>query len=177
VRRIEQANDDGHFQSPSAVLLTSAAPGSLPVETVRGPKAAGMVELIQQFPDLSSTIERMATKTLTVQTDFPTDDFPKETAERLEILSRCDRYVHAVAVKDQMLWTVIKEKERQDELLEEERKLSYEYAQEVTKWAEMSQMLSQQLTAMKQEKDHLERKNRELVNALRENNIFYVTKD
>lgn len=157
------------------VLITSAAPGSAPLETVRGPKAASMVELIQQFSDLSSTIERLSTKAMTVQTDFPTDDFPKETAERLEVLSRCDRYMHAVTVKDHMLWTLMKEKERQEELLDEERRLSYDYAQEVAKWAEISQSLTQQVLILKQEKDKMEMENHELVNVLRDNNIFYVS--
>ncbi len=174
VRRVEQAHDDGQFHSSTGVLVTSAAPGSFPVETVRGPKANAMVELIQQFPELAANIERLSTKPITVQTDFPTDDFPKETAERLEILSRCDRYVHAVAVKDHMLWSVMKEKERQDELLDDERKLSHEYAQEVAKWADVSQKLSLQVGELKHEKDRLERQNRELINVMRENNIFWV---
>ena len=177
VRRVEQANDDGHFHASTGVLVTSAAPGSYPVETIRQPKANAMVELIQQFPELSSNIERLSTKPSTVQTDFPTDDFPKETAERLEILARCDRYVHAVAVKDHMLWSVMKEKERQDELLDEERRLSHEYAQEVAKWAEVSQKLAQQVGQLKQEKERVERQNRELINVMRENNIYYVITD
>lgn len=121
VRRVEQANDDGLYHSATGVLLTSAAPGSTPVETVRAPRAASMVELIQQFADLSSAIERLSTKTVTVQVDFPCDDFPKETQERLEVLGRCDKYSHALAVKDHMLWAALQEKERAEELLSEER--------------------------------------------------------
>ena len=159
------------------MLITSAAPGSIPLESVRAPRAASMVELIQQFGDLSSTIERLSSKSLSVQTDFPTDDFPKETAERLEVISRCDKYMHAVTVKDHMLWTVLKEKERQEELLQEERRLSHDYAQEVAKWAEISQSLTHQVMQLKQEKDKIERKNFDLINILRENNVFYVPSD
>jgi hypothetical protein len=133
-----------------------------------------MVELIQQFADLSDNIERLSTKLITVQTDFPIDDFPKETAERLEILAKCDRYMHAVTVKDHMLWTIMKEKGKQDELLDEERRLSHEYAQEVAKWAEISQSLTQQVLYLKQEKDQMDRKNSNLINILRENNIYSV---
>lgn len=133
-----------------------------------------MVELIQQFADLSDNIERLSSKLITVQTDFPTDDFPKETAERLEILARCDRYMHAVTVKDHMLWTIMKEKEKQDESLDEERRLSHEYAQEVAKWAEISQSLTQQVLYLKQEKEKTDRKNINLINILRENNIYSV---
>jgi GTP-sensing pleiotropic transcriptional regulator CodY len=156
------------------LLVTSAAPGLIPVEDVNGPMASHMIELIQQFGDLNTTIDRLATKPLTVQTDFPCDDFPKETAERLEILSKCDQYMHAVSVKDHMLWTVIKEKERQEELLQGERKLSHEYALEVTEWAEMSQNLTHSLNLLKLENEKLERKNKDLINVLRDNNLFYV---
>jgi len=174
VRRVEQANEDGLYQSATGVLLTSAAPGSTPVETVRPPRAASMVELIQQFADLSSTIERLSSKSITVQVDFPTEDFPKETAERLEVLARCDKYMHALSVKDHMLWSALQEKERVEDLLAEERRLSHEYAQEVASWAEMSQTLSQQVIALKQEKEKMERRNKDLMAVLREHGIFYA---
>ena len=155
------------------MLLTSAAPGSLPVETIRAPRAASMVELIQQFADLNSTIERLATKAVTIQVDFPTDDFPKETAERLEVLSRCDKYVHALSVKDHMLWSALQEKERLEEQLAEERRLSHEYAQEVASWAEMAQTLSQQVLALKQDRERIDRRNKDLIDTLRQHNIYY----
>ena len=158
-------------------MITSAAPGSNPLEHFRGPRAAGMVELIQQFPDLSSTIDILSSKALSVQTDFPTDDFPKETAERLQILSRCDKYMHAVTVKDHMLWTVLKEKERQEQLLEDEKKISYEYAQEVSRWAEIAKSLTHQVLSLKQEMDKLEKKNYDLNNILRDHNVFYVSSE
>lgn len=134
-----------------------------------------MVELIQQFTDLSASINTLAVKNLAVQTDFPTDDFPRETAERLEILSRCDQYMHAVTVKDHMLWTVLKEKERHEELLEVERKLSHEYAEEMAKWAEVSESLTQQVSRLKRENEKLERTNCGLIHTLRDNNICFVS--
>lgn len=85
--------------------------------------------------------------------------------------------MHALTVKDHMLWTVLREKERQEELLDEERKLSHDYAQEVAKWVELSQSLTQQVLFLKQEKDALERQNYDLLNILRENKIFYVTSE
>lgn len=174
VRRVEQANDDGLYHSATGVLLTSAAPGNTPVETVRAPRAASMVELIQQFADLSSLIERISAKTVTVQVDFPTDDFPKETQERLEVLSRCDKYMHAVSVKDHMLWAALQDKERAEELLGEERALSHEYAQEVASWAEMAQALSQQIVALKQDKEKAERRTKDMLGVLRDHNIYYT---
>jgi hypothetical protein len=157
VRRVELANDDGLYNSATGVLLTSAVPGSVPVETVRGPRAASMVELIQQFADISSHIERLASKAITVQVDFPTDDFPRETAERLEIIARCDRYTHAISVKDHMLWSALQDKEKVEEQLSDERRLSHEYAQEIANWAEVAQDLSQQVVQMKQEKEKMDK--------------------
>jgi len=177
VRRVEQANEDGLYHSATGVLLTSAAPGHTPVETVRAPRAASMVELIQQFADLSSHIERISTKTVTVQVDFPTDDFPKETQERLEVLSRCDKYMHAMSVKDHMLWAALQDKERAEELLSEERALSHEYAQEVASWAEMAQALSQQVHALKQEKERAERRTKDMLSTLRDHGIYYTVPD
>ena len=124
---------------------------------------------------LVAAMEKLSTKTMTVQTDFPTDDFPRETAERLEILARCDQYVHAVSVKDHMLWTMLKEKEKQEELLEGERRLSHEYAQEVAHWAEVAQTLANQVKVLQQEKKMLEITNDDLIQTLRENNVLYVS--
>jgi hypothetical protein len=91
----------------SGVVLSSAVPGSTPLEVVRAPRSQIMVEIIQQYTDISNTIERMAKRRISVQVDFPIDDFPRETAERLEINSKCDKYLHAMNVKDQLLWTGI----------------------------------------------------------------------
>eukprot|EP01038_Epipyxis_sp_PR26KG_P007262 gene7262-9900_t len=174
VRRVEQANFvESLQQNTTGVLLTSAFPGASPVETIRNPRAHTMVELIHQFGDLSSSIERLASKPITVQVDFPTDDFPRETAERLEVISRCDKYVHALNVKDHMLWVTLQEKEKAEDLLSEERKLSYEYAQEVANWAEMTNQLNQQVAQLRLEKERLERRNKEMIGIMKENNIYY----
>jgi len=173
VRRVEMANDDGLYHSATGVLLTSTAPGQTPVETVRAPRAASMVELIQQFADLSNAIETVANKSVSVQLDFPVGDFPRETKERMEVLARCDKYMHALSVKDHMLWEALQEKEKTEDLLGEERRLSHEYAQEVASWAEMAQVLAQQNVALKQEKEKMERRNQDLVAKLREHNIYY----
>jgi len=179
VRRVEQANiDDDDFQSQSTgVLLTSAHPGSIPVETIRTPRALNMVELIHQYSDLHSNIERIANKSVTIQVDFPTDDFPRETSERLEVLSKCDRYIHALSIKDHMLWVSLQELNNSDEQLRHEKKLNQDYVQEMAKWVEMSQSLSQQMVNMKQENEILERKNRDLVETLRKNNIYYISQN
>ncbi|KAJ1404954.1 hypothetical protein B484DRAFT_457198, partial [Ochromonadaceae sp. CCMP2298] len=91
VRRVEQANSSTEDDSSvtTGVLLTSAQPGSIPVEAFRAPRAVGMVELIHEFGDLQALTARLAALPVTVQANFPTDDFPRETKERLDVLARC----------------------------------------------------------------------------------------
>jgi hypothetical protein len=176
IHRVELSGSSAN-QDLAGIVITSAAPGSSVVETVSQRNASQMIELIQQFADICATIEKLSTKKISVQVDFPTDDFPKETSERLEIISRCDKYMHAVAVKDHMLWSVIKERDRQDELLEEERNLAQDYALEVASWAEMSQTLASQVQQLTWEKEQLERRNNDLMRILREHHIFYAATD
>ncbi|CAB1096679.1 unnamed protein product [Ectocarpus sp. CCAP 1310/34] len=63
-----------------------------------------MVELVQSYRELCNSIDRVANKPFDPTIDVQADDFPHETAERLEVLRRADRYEHALSVKDQMLW-------------------------------------------------------------------------
>ena len=117
-------------------------------------------------------IEKLSMKPVSIQCDFPTDDFPKETAERLEIISRCDKYLHAMNVKDHICWTALQEKKKIEEQLLEEKKLCEEYAGEVAQWAEMSQVMAQQLHQVKEENRAVNEKNLYLIDILRKNNIF-----
>lgn len=177
-RRVEQANDSKTRNATGTgggIVTTSAALGHAPVESVRAPQAALMVEVIQQFSDISSQVEKLSTKAVEVTVDFPSDDFPKETAERLEIISRCDRYAHALSVKDHMLWSTLKEKENLQEKLTEEQALSGEYAKEMAQWAELSQDLSQQVAGMKKAKADSDMQIAALTQILRDHNIHVST--
>lgn len=177
VKRVEQANiDDSDKLNHSGVLLTSANPGVVPVESIRAPRAVGMVELIHEFGDLHSSINRLSLKPITVQVDFPTDDFPRETAERLEVVSRCDKYLHALSVKDHLLWLALQDKDKAEETLSEERRLCQEYGLEIANWAEMTQKLSQQVLALKHENEKLQLRNRDIARIMRDHNIYYEEK-
>lgn len=172
VRRVEQANVDDGFVS-NGILLTSAHPGSVPVETVRAPKAIGMVEVIHEFGDLLSKINQLATRSVTVQVNFPTDDFPRETSERLEVLSRCDKYMHALSIKDHMLWVALQEKNKAEDDLAENRRISQEYASELANWAELAQNLTQKNMVLQQDKETMQCRMQDLERVLREHNIYY----
>ena len=185
IRRVELANRDDTLMYPSIVsgqktsgsYVTSALSSDVPVDVLNVPKAANMIEIIQQFPDLSTNIEKLATKPVSVQVDFPTNDFPRETAERLEIISHCDRYMHALSVKDHMLWSSLSEQKRAEEMLEDERKLSHEYANEIGNWAEMVQSLNTQVGLLKSEKTKSDALNQKLLQTLRNNNIYFVIEE
>lgn len=172
-KRVEQAKDEPSLTpGTNGISITSAVPGVSPIEPIRPAKASLMVELIQQFADLSSNIEKLAAKSIKIQVDFPTNDFPKETTERLEIISRCDRYMHALTVKDHMLWTALQEKQGLEDKLQEERSLTHEYAQEITRWADMANSLSQEAQVLKFENNELAKKNRFYEDILRSKGLY-----
>jgi hypothetical protein len=173
VRRVEHSNDERSREVPTGVVVTSVTSGLQSADGFTLPKATRMVELIQEYSDLTSTIEFLSTKPVAVRVDFPTDDFPRETAERLEVISRCDQYAQALAVKDQMLWTALQEKTQLESSLEDETQLCHEYALEVSKWAEIAQGLNAQLAHMKQQVGLVAEKNNRLTGILREHDIYY----
>ena len=180
VQRVEAANNVSPFYGASnfsGITILGSSPTAAPVGSASGQAIGSMVEIIQQYGEISATVDRLASKQITIQNDFRTDDFPKETAERLEVISRCDKYMHAIAVKDQMLWVAMQEKQKAEDSLEEERRLSQEYAQEIAQWAEMSQQMAVQLRNEKNEKKELERRVEELTTLLRENRIFVDVRD
>jgi hypothetical protein len=61
-----------------------------------------MVELIQSYSDSCAAVERVANKPQDTSINVIPHDFQHETAERLEVLRRTDRYEKALAIKDQV---------------------------------------------------------------------------
>jgi hypothetical protein len=175
-KRVERANLEAAQQSYSGITLTSAVPSSVPpIQAIHLPQVMTMVEIIQEYPDLVASVNQLATKNIHVQDHFPVDDFPKETAERLEIISRCDRYTHALAVKDQLLWTAIQEKDKMSEALSEERNLTQGYAEEAKRWIEIAHHSKNECQRLAMENQRLERQMMELQQVLRSHNIYYQT--
>lgn len=175
VQRVEAANQISPFSGASTfsgLSVLGSSPTAAPITSASGQAISSMVEIIQQYGELSATVDRLATKQIVIQNDFRTDDFPKETSDRLEVVARCDKYMHAIAVKDQMLWVAMQEKKKAEESLEEERKLCQEYALEIAQWADMSQQMATQIRNEKSENEVLQRRVEELMNVLRDNRIF-----
>lgn len=61
-----------------------------------------MIELVQSYGDLCAAVERAASRPRDATVTVSATDFPQETAERLEVLRRADRYEKAIAIKDQV---------------------------------------------------------------------------
>lgn len=155
---------------PSAVTMPGdSAAGGMSAWTAG--RASKMVEVIHRYSDVTSTMERLASRSVSVHTDFP-DDLPKETASRLDVLSRCDRYAHALQVKDQMLWTALKDKERLEMQLSTEQELSREYGSEVTEWVGVAQRLGGELEAAREEQLRMQDTNHRLMQLLRDHGII-----
>ena len=121
-----------------------------------------------------NTTKRISLECTThTQVEFPTDDFPKEISDRLEVISRCDRYSHALAVKDHMLWLALKDKEDCQEKLEQERALCKEYATEISHWAEAAQSMKEKVFEAEREAERVRRENEELKRMLGQHHVYF----
>lgn len=138
------------------------------------PRADLMIELIQQYADLIQSINKLTNKQIVVQLDYNVNDFPKEISERLEIISKYEKYRQALEVKDHMLWLALQDREKFEEIVNDEKKLSLEYAEEINQWAELTQHLKVQCSELQQNYENVLRENNKLINILRENGIHYT---
>ena len=109
----------------------------------------GMVGFIQLYPELSSAIDRLVARPINVKIDLVSDDLPREMSERNEVVRRCDRYEQALAVKDQMLWQMLKEKEGWDEKLNKEQEMNKEYANEMSEWLALTNSMSEEINRIR----------------------------
>ncbi|GMH76032.1 hypothetical protein TrRE_jg9923 [Triparma retinervis] len=94
----------------------------------------GMIGFIQIYPELSSAIERTVNRYVNTRVEEVSDDLPREMAERNEVVRKTDKYEQALAVKDQMLWAMLKDKENWDSLMDDEKEMNREYAGEMGEW-------------------------------------------
>ncbi|CAN0056187.1 unnamed protein product [Ectocarpus sp. 4 AP-2014] len=166
-------------QVARVTLLPSSTPGNISPSAACAPDFEGterMVELVQSYRELCNSIDRVASKPFDPSIDVQADDFPHETAERLEVLRRADRYEHALSVKDQMLWEAMQESQRLKEKCQEERSLGQEFAEEAQEWVTLTGKLSDRVNALtietertgqlRKENALLARENQELVRRL-----------
>eukprot|EP00981_Chlorochromonas_danica_P009889 scaffold2863_cov139-Ochromonas_danica.AAC.1 len=157
------------------IVLTSAQPGNFQKNLLEGypaPKAIEMVELIHEFPDLNDAIEKMAQMQVSVQMDFPMDDFPREVKDRFEILQRCDRFQYALQIKDQLLYSVLQENEQLKAMLQEEKALTADYANEIGQWAQLAQEWQREKKNWQENEERLRKKIMTLQRVMRQHNLY-----
>ena len=183
VRKVDLVNDStgNNMNTPTYIsgsetsaLLRSVGSDSSIRQSRR---TAAMVELIQQFADISATIDRLATKPLNTQVDFPSTEFPRELSDRLDKASRFDKCIYALDVKDQLLWEVMGERDQLKDMLGQEKDLCQKYASELADWVELAQGLAAQLAEAKAQKSAVVSRNEELIQLLQDNNIIYIDDD
>ena len=84
-------------------------------------------------------------------------------AERNEVVRKVDKYEQALAVKDQMLWAMLKDKESWDEKMEGEKDMNKEYAQEMGEWLTLTNDMSEEINRLREdhgkERERLESEN------------------
>ncbi|CAM9137098.1 unnamed protein product [Ectocarpus fasciculatus] len=159
-------------QVARVTLLPSSTPGSMSPSAACAPDFEGterMVELVQSYRELCNSIDRVANKPFDPSIDVQADDFPHETAERLEVLRRADRYEHALSVKDQMLWEAMQESQRLEEKCQEERSLGHEFAEEAQEWVTLTGKLSDRVNALTVETERTAQLRKENALLAREN--------
>jgi hypothetical protein len=159
--------------STTGVHFKSVNPATAPVPGIKLPKAVLMVEIIQEFGELSSTINSTAERTVNLQVDFPTNDFPREISERLELIAKVDKFAHAMNVKDHLLWLALQDKDKLQSALHDEKQLSQGFLDELGEWTKIADQYKYQLHVALNEKAELERRNYELQQILKSHNIIY----
>jgi hypothetical protein len=109
----------------------------------------GMIGFIQIYPELSNAIERLVNRHINVKVEEVSDDLPREMMERNEVVRKTDKYEQALAVKDQMLWNMLKDKEEWDEKINEEREVNKEYATEMSEWLTLTNNMSEEINRIR----------------------------
>jgi len=96
-----------------------------------------MLSLIQSYPDLVRSVERLASRSLPQIYDFLASSsssssssneatsallaFPRETKQRLEAMAKLAKYEEVVAVKDRIIWELTQGRKQVEEKLAEEK--------------------------------------------------------
>ncbi|CAM9501571.1 unnamed protein product [Hapterophycus canaliculatus] len=159
-------------QVASVTAFSSSNPGVHHPSRANEPDFEGtakMVDLIQSYRELCNSIDRVANRPFDPTIGVEADDYPHETAERLEVLRRADQYEQALDVKDHMLWSAMQESERFKEKCLEERSLGQEFAEEAQEWVKLTGKLSDRVNTLTVEKEQMARLQKENDVLTREN--------
>lgn len=164
------AEPPGAALSAASTLYPTYVPKTAPVTA----NPSLMLHLIQQYPDLQMTIDKLSQRIPSIDPDYVSAsgaDFPTEVADRLAVVARCDKYAKAIAVKDEMLWQAMQAMHKVEDALAKEKELNEQYCQEMQEWSALLQSHAVSIQQLTVDKERLIRENQTLRELLRKHNV------
>lgn len=110
-----------------------------------------MVNLIQGYPQLLESINRIMNRPLLTDIDVVTDDFPREVAERLKTIDSCTKYEKLCQIKDQMLYDMLLENRKLVEQRNSERQVNESYIKEMNEWVNLTNKLTDEVNKLRKQ--------------------------
>ena len=104
-----------------------------------------------RYLEMCAEAERIANKNFKTTIDVQADDFDREVVERINLATQVEAAKEAAAVKDQMVWMLLQEREQlkktEQKYSEEVEKLSQESSKEIEEWVRLTDSFREKLTA------------------------------
>ena len=104
-----------------------------------------------RYLEMCAEAERIANKNFKTTIDVQADDFDREVVERINLATQVEAAKEAAAVKDQMVWMLLQEREElkttEKKYSEEVEKLSQESCKEIEEWVRLTDNFRAKLTA------------------------------
>eukprot|EP00742_Colponemidia_sp_Colp-10_P013158 GILJ01014851.1.p1 GENE.GILJ01014851.1~~GILJ01014851.1.p1 ORF type:complete len:822 (-),score=152.92 GILJ01014851.1:143-2488(-) len=112
--------------------------------SVSVPYAPDIFSFLQRYPSILSIIDELVNNpTRQLNQDVVPDDLPKEVKEREEMIERYKSVHNLLRVKDQIIWSVLKD--RQNIIEQQNTELKEEAQNEIQEWAKLADRFSDEL--------------------------------
>ena len=117
-----------------------------------------------RYLEMCAEAERIANKPFKTSIDVRADDFDREMVDRANLANQVEDAHEAAAVKDQMVWMLLREREEYKEkeklYADEINNISAESAKEIEEWVRLTDNFREKLNAAKARIKELENANR-----------------
>ena len=108
-----------------------------------------------RYLEMCAEAERIANKPFKTSIDVRADDFDREMVDRANLANQVEDAHEAAAVKDQMVWMLLREREEYKEkeklYADEINNISAESAKEIEEWVRLTDNFREKLNAAKLE--------------------------
>jgi hypothetical protein len=116
-----------------------------------------------KYLEMCAEAERIVSKPFKTSIDVRADDFDRETVDRANLASQVEAANEAAAVKDQMVWMLLREREEYKEkeklYADEINNISTESAKEIEEWVRLTDNFREKLNVAKSRIRELEAQN------------------